>query len=117
MNKLSITEDKLEEIIASLDKISKALILKPMLEYKESIRKKIDDLVDSDILTEVWNACDGSLNISEIAKKLGKTKATVSVQIKPWIDGKIAFEILRDNSKYPISIDAIINSIILSCMK
>ena len=117
MNEISITEDKIDEIITNLDKISKALILKPMLEYRESIKEKINELVNTDILIDVWNTCDGTLNISEIALKLKKNKGTISKQIKPWIDAKIVFEIVKDSSKFPISIDAMINSTILSCIK
>ena len=99
-----------------LEKIPKSIILKPMLDYRESKEEEIEKLVNTDILKAVWEVCDGSLNVTKIGEKLGKNKGTISAQIKPWIEAKIVFEIKRDNSKYPITIDEIINSLIVSCI-
>ena len=109
-------EEILFDINKNLKKISKSLILKPLLDYKTQVNDQIKALVNSDTLVTVWNACDGTLNVTELSEKLGKTKGTLSVQIKPWIEAKIVFEINRNNSKYPITIDALINSIIISCI-
>lgn len=110
-------EKLLSEISINIEKISKAIILKPLLEYRELKNEKIDELVNSDTLRDVWDACDGSLNVTEIANKLKRNKGNISREIKPWIVSKITFEIIRDKSKYPITIDGIINLIILSCIE
>jgi len=112
---------KIEEILVTisrnLSKIPKAMILSTLIDYQNNLQVDIERLVNTDILKAVWIECDGTLNITQIAKKLGKNKGTISNQVKPWIEAKIVFELSRDNSKFPMSIDSIIKSIIISCIE
>jgi len=112
----NLVEKLLNNINEKLDKITKAIILKSLLEYRESNKETIEKLVNTDILKAVWDVCDGNLNITEIGEKLGKNKGTISAQIKPWSDAKIVFDIAKNNSRYPINIDLLIESIIVSCI-
>ena len=110
-------EKLLTEISFEIGKVSKALLFKPLLEHRKSKSDKIDELVNSDQLKNVWDICDGTLNVTEIADKLKRNKGNISKDIKPWIENKIVFEISKGKSKYPITIDKIIAQLILSVIE
>ena len=63
----------------------------------------------------IWDLCKGEKKVTEIAEHLGyKSHSTASSNIKTMIDEKILFNKKVGTENYPISIDSLIESIILS---
>lgn len=97
-----------------LQQIMKFLMWKPLAEYKNSIENRITDLVKTGTRKELWSYCNGKNNMTDIANKLNRELSNISPTIKLWIDNNIVFEINKNGSKYPVSIEFIFEYLISS---
>lgn len=119
MKKLSNTEESynslLEILSQNLEKISHALMLKSLMDYRKNVEEKISQIISNEPKKAVWELCDGKKKVTEIAELLGyRSHSAVSQHIKPMLEEKIIFNKQIGTENYPISIDSLIDSIILS---
>lgn len=104
----------LEILSQNLEKISNALLLNSLMNYRKNIEDRITNTTSSKAKKAVWDLCNGSNNNTDISKILKKSRSTISEHIQAMVAEKIVFEILRGKEKYPISIDSLIDLLIVS---
>lgn len=90
---------------------SDIMIWKLLVDYRESLKDKIEQLVNTKNRIIIWNLCDGNHKVSDIANEISKSQPYISMEIKNWLDNRILFEVIRGNSKFLISIDSMIDMI------
>lgn len=104
------SSELLEKLSSSLEKISNALVLNTLMEYRKKIENNISEIITSEAKKGVWELCDGTNNVRGIAKILGlKSHSTVSEHIKSMLEEGIIFKNQVGKETYPINIDALMN--------
>jgi len=113
MKKLNNVEgfntELLNRLTSSIEKISDALFLKSLMEYRTYIEDKITEIESSNAKKAIWDLCDGTKKITEIAESLGySSHSGVSNHIKTMLDDDVIFNKRIGSENYPISVDALI---------
>ncbi len=107
-------ENDTQNLEAYLKQILKFLMWKPLNEYKNSIENRVTELVKTNARKELWRLCNGKYNMTEIASTLNRELSNISPTIKLWVENNIVFEITKEGSKYPVSIEFIFDYLISS---
>lgn len=89
-------------------------VWKILLDYRKTVAKDIQNLVNTINRKQIWDLCDGNRNVTDIATELGKSRPYISMEIKNWLDNRLVFEIIKGNSKFLVSIDSMIDMIFTS---
>ena len=105
-----MTVDKNHDIIlqinGKLDFIGKILFLDISKDKLKLLQLRRDDLIKTPARKDIWNLCNGSNTIGEIAEELKRKQPNISAELKKWLEESLIFEIKDGTKKYPLSIDS-----------